>query len=174
MHGSTLMGGGGWWWWWGFWSIGRISPSSCCQIGFVAMRGPPQHPAQHRHAHQSFPPPDSRALLRLSAKASCRRAEPTGAGAPRRTDNSPDWQARTGSSARVRGGWRRGAGKLLSVRNVRISYCISAWPLTQVHNPPIVEGKPLFSVHSISALFTIPATGKHTPFVLSHSIHKLP
>lgn len=26
----------------GVWSSGRISPSSCCQIGFVAMRGPPQ------------------------------------------------------------------------------------------------------------------------------------
>lgn len=38
---------------------------------------------------------------------------------------------------------------------------------------PLFRESP-FSMHSIRALFTIPATGKHTPFVLSHSIHKLP
>lgn len=72
---------------WGprIWSSGRISPSSCCHIEFVAMRDRSrrtmQHPARHPRARPSRGDRESRRRRPAgAAPASCpRRAEPSGA-----------------------------------------------------------------------------------------------
>lgn len=129
----------------GVWSSGRISPSSRCQIGFVAMRGPPQL-AQCSSQRSS----GTHTISLITARAACPdspatpalcegippQAKPTGA--PRWTeiaeiDRQPARERRFGAGradAEVLPSWY--------LRNVRKSYCIAAWPLTKVHNPPIV------------------------------------
>lgn len=162
MHGWALGGGRGL-------EHGRISPSSRCQLGFVAM----QHPVQHRRAVSPMTARAAGAASRASPalRAGIRlQAKPSGAACCSQIAET-DSQTRRRASVQAGLPHRCCRARICEMCANLIVYLLDLWQKCTIL--PLFRESP-FSVHSISALFTIPATGKHTPFVLSHSIHKLP